>query len=106
MQVWFLYVIRCKDGSLYTGITTDVKRRFEEHQGDDGKGSKYLRGKTPLQIVLKKKIGPKSLALKVEDKVKKLSKLKKEMFVEGKIKIKAIKQTIQKPLPESPFSRS
>ncbi|GBD95941.1 GIY-YIG nuclease superfamily protein [bacterium BMS3Abin06] len=38
MEIWFLYLIRCKDGSLYTGITTDVKRRFEEHKGG-GRGS-------------------------------------------------------------------
>ncbi|MBI4683479.1 MAG: GIY-YIG nuclease family protein [Nitrospirae bacterium] len=92
MNIWFLYMIRCKDGSLYTGITTDVKRRFEEHHGDDGKGSKYLRGKAPLKLVLKKKIGSRSLALKVEDKVKKLTKTKKEMFVEGKIKIREMKR--------------
>ncbi len=91
MKIWFLYMIRCKDGSLYTGITTDVKRRFEEHRGNDGKGSKYLRGKAPLKLVLKKKIGSRSLALKVEDKVKKLTKTKKEMFVEDKINIREIK---------------
>ena len=90
MKIWFLYMIRCNDGSLYTGITTDVKRRFEEHQAYDGKGSKYLRGKAPLQLVMKKKIGNKSLALKVENKMKKLTKVKKEMVVEGKIRIKEI----------------
>jgi putative endonuclease len=67
-----------------------VKRRFEEHQAYDGKGSKYLRGKAPLQLVMKKKIGNKSLALKVENKMKKLTKVKKEMVVEGKIRIKEI----------------
>lgn len=90
MDSWFLYVIRSKDHSLYTGITTDVKRRFNEHQGNDRKGSKYLRGKAPLKLVLKKKIGDKSLASKVEAKVKKLSKTKKEMLVKGKIRIKEI----------------
>lgn len=90
MNTWFLYMIRCNDGSLYTGITTDVNRRFEEHQAYDGKGSKYLRGKAPLQLVLKKKIGNRSLALKVETKLKKLTKSKKEMVVEGKIRIKEI----------------
>ena len=52
---WFLYLIRCKGGQLYTGIATNVERRFAEHQS--GKGSKYLRGKTPLQLVFQKKIG-------------------------------------------------
>ncbi len=90
MHTWFLYLIRCKDNSLYTGITTDIKRRFNEHQSNDRKGSKYLRGKAPLKLVLKKKIGNKSLASKVEAKVKKLPKAKKELLVKGKIKIKEI----------------
>lgn len=79
---------------MYTGITTDVKRRFQEHQSSDGRGSKYLRGKSPLKLVLKKKIGDKSLALKVEGKIKKLTKIKKEMLVDGKIRIRTIKQQI------------
>lgn len=87
-------MIRCSGGSLYTGITTDVKRRFQEHQDSDGRGSKYLRGKAPLKLVLKKKIGDKSLALKVEGKIKKLTKIKKEMLVDGKIRIRTIKQEI------------
>jgi len=90
METWYLYLIRCKDNSLYTGITTDVRRRVKEHQGNDRKGSKYLRGKGPLKLVLKKKIGNKSLTSKVEAKVKNLPKDKKEMFVKGKINIKEI----------------
>ena len=81
---WFLYLIRCKHGRLYTGITTDVERRFEEHKSSNKKGSKYLRGKAPLRLVMKKKIGNKSLALKIEAKVKKLSKVEKELLVEGR----------------------
>lgn len=88
MNNWFLYLIRCKQGRLYTGITTDVERRFAEHAGnDDKKGSKYLRGKAPLTLVMKKRIGSRSMALKIEAKVKKLSKTKKEMLIDGKIKI-------------------
>jgi len=56
MKNWFLYVIRCKHGKLYTGITTDVERRFAEHESNDKKGAKCLRGKTPLTLVMKKKI--------------------------------------------------
>ena len=94
MNNWFLYLIRCKHGRLYTGITTDVERRFEEHNSSDKKGSKYLRGKAPLELVMKKKIGSRGMALKIEAEVKKLSKIKKEMFVDGKIKIRDIKKTI------------
>ncbi len=94
MNNWFLYLIRCKHGQLYTGITTDVERRFEEHKSHDKKGSKYLRGKSPLKLVMKKRIGDKSLALKIEAEVKKLSKAKKELLVDGKIKIGDIKRNI------------
>ncbi len=94
MNNWFLYLIRCKHGRLYTGITTDVERRFEEHKSGDKKGSKYLRGKASLKLVLKKKIGNKSLALRIEAKVKKLSKMKKELLVDGKIKIRDLRLTI------------
>ncbi|HQU32314.1 MAG: GIY-YIG nuclease family protein [Planctomycetia bacterium] len=90
MNNWFLYVIRCKHGRLYTGITTNVERRFAEHTRNNKKGAKCLRGKAPLTLVMKRKIGSKSMALKMEAKVKKLSKIKKEMFVDGKIKIKEL----------------
>lgn len=87
-------MIRCKNGRLYTGITTNVVRRFEEHKSGDKKGSKYLRGKTPLTLVLKKRVGDRSMALKIEAKVKKLPKTKKELLVDGKIKIREIKREI------------
>lgn len=94
MKIWFIYLIRCNDGSLYTGITTDVNRRLREHQGDEGKGSKYLRGKAPLNLVFKKKVGSKDLALKIEHRVKKLTKSNKERLVDGKIAIREIKEQI------------
>ena len=79
---------------LYTGITTDVTRRFEEHESGDKKGSKYLRGKAPLKLVLKKRVGDRSMALKIEAKVKNLPKNKKELLVDGKVKIREIKREI------------
>ena len=79
MQKWYLYLVRCCTGSLYTGIATDVERRFAEHQAN--KGSKYLRGRGPLKLVFNKQIGKKELALKIERLVKKLPKLKKEKLI-------------------------
>ena len=81
MLDWYLYLVRCHDGSLYTGITTNVARRFAEHQGSGDKGSKYLRGKGPLMLVFQKKLGSRSLALGVENRVKKLSKVRKEELI-------------------------
>ncbi len=71
-----------------------MERRFEEHESGDKKGSKYLRGKTPLTLVLKKRVGNRSMALKIEAKVKKLPKTEKELLVDGKIKIREIKREI------------
>ncbi len=81
MLDWHLYLVRCRDGSLYTGITTDVARRFAEHQEDKGAGAKYLRGRGPLVLVFQRKLGSRSLALAVESKVKKLSKARKEALI-------------------------
>ena len=71
-----------------------MERRFEEHESGDKKGSKYLRGKAPLELVMKKRVGDRSMALKIEAKVKKLSKIEKELLVDGKIKIREIKKKL------------
>ena len=88
-----MYLVRCRDGSLYTGITTDVARRFAQHREGGAAGAKYLKGRGPLTLVFKKKLGSNSLALKVERRVKKLSKAKKEELVrDGKSVRRMIKQ--------------
>jgi len=80
MQKWSLYIVRCRHGSLYTGIATDVERRFAEHKAN--KGAKYLRGRGPLKLVFKKQLGKRELALKIERRVKSLPKLKKEKLIQ------------------------
>ncbi len=79
MNCWSLYLIRCRDGSLYTGIATDVERRFRAHVA--GRGSRYLRGRGPLRLVLQRSIGPQGVALRLEHRVKKLSKERKEALL-------------------------
>lgn len=76
---WFLYMLRTPSGMLYTGITTDVERRLAQHQC--GKGAKALRGKGMLVLVFHCAAGDRSLASKLESKVKKLSKIQKEKLV-------------------------
>ncbi len=90
MLDWYLYLVRCRYGSLYTGITTDVARRFAEHQGNSDTGAKYLRGRGPLVLVFQKKLGSRSLALGVESKVKKLSKARKEELIRDNKRIDEI----------------
>jgi len=81
MPDWYLYLVRCRDGSLYTGTATDVERRLADHLA--GRGAKYLRGRGPLKLVYKKRIGEKRRALQVEHKVKHLPKHKKEALVKA-----------------------
>tara|TARA_B100001029_G_C14934323_1_gene379499 strand:+ start:448 stop:756 length:309 start_codon:yes stop_codon:yes gene_type:complete len=95
--IWFLYIIRGADKSLYTGITTDVSRRFSEHSGlgRDGKvkAAKALRGKRPLALEYSCEIGNRSEASKIEYQVKKLSKSEKEELVAGRLSLRCLLQT-------------
>ena len=79
MPDWYLYMVRCRDGSLYTGIATNVESRLADHRAN--KGAKYLRGRGPLKLVFKKRIGEKGRALKIEQQVKNLPRHKKEALV-------------------------
>ncbi|HAV2160247.1 GIY-YIG nuclease family protein [Enterobacter cloacae] len=78
---WFLYLVRTADNALYTGITTDVARRFLHHQ--TGKGAKALRGKGELTLAFSAPVGDRSLALRVEYRIKQLTKRQKERLVTG-----------------------
>ncbi|CNI05799.1 GIY-YIG nuclease superfamily protein [Yersinia aldovae] len=78
-NLWHLYLLRTASGMLYTGITTDVTRRLAQHQA--GKGAKALRGKGELTLVFQCEAGDRSTALKLEYRVKQLSKLQKEKLV-------------------------
>lgn len=76
---WFLYILRCGDGSLYTGITVDVARRLAVHRS--GKGAKYTRGRGPLALVYTEKCTDHSQALRREREVKALSKDGKQKLI-------------------------
>lgn len=78
-MMWYLYILRLKDDSLYTGITKDIQRRIEEHE--DGRGSKYVRGRTPVELVYSEELKTRSEALKREAEIKNWSKVKKENFI-------------------------
>lgn len=76
-----LYIVRCADGALYTGIATDVDKRLAEHAS--GAGAKFLRGKGPLEIVFAEIVGDRSSALQLEYRVKRLSREQKLELVRG-----------------------
>ena len=78
---WYLYILRCKDNTLYTGITTDVEKRLEAHRS--GKGAKYTRGRGPLELVYRESCENHSEALKREAQIKRLSRQEKELLVKN-----------------------
>ncbi len=77
----YVYIIKCGDGSLYTGWTNDLKKRFKNHC--EGKGAKYTRGRGPLELVYFETFEDKKEAMRREYAIKKLKKLKKEKLIEG-----------------------
>jgi putative endonuclease len=87
MTEWHLYIIQCSDDSFYTGITTNVERRFYEHKMQGRKSAKYVKGRKPLQLVFSAKIGDKGEAYRIEKKVKGLSKEKKKHLICGELTI-------------------
>lgn len=76
---WFVYILRCSDDSLYTGITLDVPKRIAAHLG--GKGSRCLRGKLPLKLVYQEAHTGRSAALKREAMIKRLTHTEKEALI-------------------------
>ena len=74
---WFVYMLRCADNSLYTGITTDLDRRLDEHNGEKSV-TRYTRVRQPVQLVYKEVSNSRSTASQREAQIKKLSKIQKE----------------------------
>ncbi len=82
-EPWSLYILQCGDGSLYTGVTNDLNRRFEMHSR--GKGSKYTRSHLPVDLVYSEVCGTRVEALVREMKVKSLPRGKKEILIKGSV---------------------
>jgi putative endonuclease len=76
---WCVYMLLCNDNTIYTGITNDLKKRFENHIL--GKGAKYLRGRKPLEIVYTENFQNRSMATKREMEIKKLNRREKEALI-------------------------
>lgn len=81
MSGWSLYLIRASDNSLYTGITTDVERRFNEHQQGGALAARYLRYRQPLTLCYQVTLDSRPTALKAEYRIKRLSKPAKEALL-------------------------
>lgn len=79
--MYYFYILRCSDNSLYCGQTNDLDRRIKEHNFDNKKSSKYTRGRRPVKLVYFKKFKTMSEAMKRESEVKKWPKAKKEALI-------------------------
>jgi putative endonuclease len=80
---WSVYILRCGDGSLYTGIATDIERRLEEHESNGPKGAKFTKGRGPLEVVYRRECGTRSAASKEEWRIKALTRRQKLALFEG-----------------------
>ncbi len=100
---WFVYILRCADNSLYTGITTDVNKRIDQHNGqtndhtngqnnrDNKKGAKYTRGRRPVTLVFQEQSSSRSTASKREYAIRTLKKSQKEQLIVATIKAAEVK---------------
>ncbi len=86
MSHWYIYILRCADNTLYTGITNNLTRRIQEHRAQNYKTAKYLRGRAPLKLVFQLQVSNKSIALRIESNIKKLTKAQKENLIKNKHK--------------------
>lgn len=78
-----VYILRCADNSYYTGIAADVDRRIAEHENSP-RGAKYLKGRGPLTLVFSETVGSRSIASRIEHRIKKLSRVEKENLIDGR----------------------
>lgn len=78
-MAFFVYVLRCRDGSLYTGSTRDLKKRMERHS--NGRGSKYVRSRLPFRLVHFEEAGTLSEAMKRENQIKGMSRSEKAELI-------------------------
>lgn len=83
MSDWSLYLVRTRHGTLYTGITTNVERRFAEHQAGRPKGARSLQGRGPLTLVFSEPVGNRARASRLEWLVKQWPRQRKEDLVGG-----------------------
>ena len=81
--VFSLYILRCADETLYTGIATDVEKRIAEHRSSP-RGAKFLRGKGPLRLEFVEEVGDRAAASALEYRVKQLTHARKQALIDGR----------------------
>ena len=81
VKSWFIYILRCADNSLYTGITLDVSKRLDQHNGINKNGAKYTKARRPVKLVYQETSLSRSDASKREHAIKSLKKSEKESLI-------------------------
>ena len=85
MSEWRVYMLRCTDGSLYTGIATDLCRRIQQHNGELVGGARYTRGRRPVQLVWQEACGSRSEASRREAQIKRLPRSEKLCLIQDHV---------------------
>ncbi|OGD86933.1 hypothetical protein A2870_00290 [Candidatus Curtissbacteria bacterium RIFCSPHIGHO2_01_FULL_41_11] len=85
--MYYFYILRCSDGSLYCGMTTDLERRLKEHNSSKARGAKYLRAKKPVKVVYSETYPDIKTAMNRELQVKKWARTKKEALIKGDLEL-------------------
>ncbi|MFM0047478.1 GIY-YIG nuclease family protein [Paraburkholderia sediminicola] len=94
-MAWFLYLLECSDGSVYTGIATDVQARFDKHMS--GEGARYTRSRKPVQVLASFELANRSSASSAEYWVKRLSPSEKRALAGG---LRTLESVLPEPVPE------
>lgn len=98
---WHVYLLRCNDGSLYTGISVDPERRCIEHNQQASRASRYVWARRPAQLVWQRTVANQSLALQLEYRLKRLTKARKERLLQED----SIWQALQAEIKTAPLRR-
>ncbi|HUJ57520.1 MAG TPA: GIY-YIG nuclease family protein [Kofleriaceae bacterium] len=93
-MAWFVYLARCADDTLYCGITNDVPARLAAHNA--GKGARYTRTRTPLELLAVRRCATRSRALRLEHRVKQLSRAQKQQLVANPSRFAALARTLKR----------
>jgi len=83
MKNWYVYIVRCADGTLYTGVAKDVEKRIEEHNTNNLLGAKYTKHRRPVILVYREPVNSRSEAVRRESEIKKLKRKRKEALIQG-----------------------
>ena len=81
--IWYVYILRCADGSLYTGVAKNLARRLDQHNGDDRLGARYTRGRRPVTLVYAEAAPDRAAACRREHAIKRLDRRSKQALAAG-----------------------